>query len=76
MIISKKSCIERPSGLYLTGEAKVRQLVHHLDLQKDESIERTFRGVAKNFKDIFAELVPGGNGELVMIRRAAVGLMS
>ena len=29
-------------------------------MRKDESIERTFKGVAKNFREVFAELVPGG----------------
>ena len=27
------------------------------------------QGVAKNFREIFAELVPGGRGELVMQKR-------
>lgn len=30
------------------------------------------QGVAKNFREIFCELVPGGKGELVMQRRAPV----
>ena len=30
------------------------------------------QGVAKNFREIFSELVPGGKGELVMQRRAPV----
>jgi structural maintenance of chromosome 3 (chondroitin sulfate proteoglycan 6) len=41
-------------------------------MRKDEAIERTFKGVAKNFREVFAELVPGGRGELVMqVRRRA-----
>lgn len=39
-------------------------------MRKDEAIERTFKGVAKNFREVFAELVPGGSGELVMLRAA------
>lgn len=50
-----------------------------LDLRKDECLERTFKGVAKHFRDIFRELVPGnvakkeqgGSGDLVMVRSAA-----
>ncbi len=30
------------------------------------------KGVAKNFREIFSELVPGGKGELVMQRRAPI----
>ena len=53
------------------GEAKVRELVETLDLRKTESIERTFKQVAKSFRDVFAELAPGCHGELVMIKSAA-----
>jgi len=42
-------------------------------MRKDEAIERTFKGVAKNFREVFAALVPGGKGELVMQRRHQVG---
>ena len=36
-------------------------------------MERTFKGVARNFREVFAELVPGGRGELVMQKAAASG---
>lgn len=42
-------------------------------MRKNEAIERTFKGVAKNFREVFSELVPGGKGELVMQRRRTVG---
>ncbi|GIL90196.1 hypothetical protein Vretifemale_17882, partial [Volvox reticuliferus] len=50
------------------SEAKIKELITALDMRKDEAIERTFKGVAKNFREVFAALVPGGMGELVMIR--------
>jgi hypothetical protein len=31
---------------------------------------RTFRGVAKNFRDVFSELVPNGKGSIIMRSRA------
>ena len=31
-----------------------------------QAIERTFKGVSKHFAEVFAELVPGGSGKLVM----------
>lgn len=40
-----------------------------LDARKDEAIELTFKGVAKNFKEAFAELVPGGSASLVMQKK-------
>ena len=48
------------------SEAKIRQLIETLDMRKDEAIERTFKGVALHFREVFSELVPGGRGELVM----------
>jgi structural maintenance of chromosome 3 (chondroitin sulfate proteoglycan 6) len=44
----------------------IQQLVESLDAQKDEAILRTFRGVSHHFAEVFAELVPGGVGQLVM----------
>lgn len=35
---------------------------------QDEAIERTFKGVAKHFSQVFSELVPDGKGVLVMQR--------
>jgi structural maintenance of chromosome 3 (chondroitin sulfate proteoglycan 6) len=36
------------------AQAQIERLIHTLDLRKDEAIERTFKGVAKNFREIFA----------------------
>jgi hypothetical protein len=52
---------------------KIKELISVLDLRKDESIERTFKGVAKNFREAFAELVQGGHGSLVMMKKRKVG---
>lgn len=49
------------------GQKQIESLIRHLDRQKDEAIMRTFRGVAKNFREVFKELVPHGRGELVMV---------
>lgn len=48
------------------GAEKVKELVESLDRKKDEAINRTFRGVSKHFTDVFKELVPMGEGELIM----------
>ena len=48
------------------GAVKVKELIESLDRQKDEAINRTFRGVSAHFKDVFKELVPNGEGELIM----------
>ncbi len=48
------------------GAKKVQELIESLDRQKDEAINRTFRGVSAHFKDVFKELVPNGAGELIM----------
>ena len=48
------------------GAEKVQELIDSLDRQKDEAINRTFRGVSKHFREVFKELVPNGAGELIM----------
>lgn len=48
------------------GAEKVKELIENLDQQKDEAINRTFRGVSAHFKDVFKELVPNGAGEVIM----------
>lgn len=48
------------------GGLKVKELIESLDRKKDEAINRTFRGVSAHFKDVFKELVPNGEGELIM----------
>jgi len=50
---------------------KIAELIDHLDYKKDEAIERTFKQVSMNFKDVFHRLVPNGRGELVMQRKRA-----
>lgn len=48
---------------------KIAELISVLDQRKDESIERTFKGVARNFREVFSELVQGGHGHLLMVKR-------
>ncbi|KAK2432041.1 Structural maintenance of chromosomes (SMC) family protein [Trifolium repens] len=52
-----------------TGDKKIRDLISMLDQLKDESIERTFKGVAKHFAEVFSKLVQGGHGRLVMMKK-------
>ncbi|XP_026666016.2 structural maintenance of chromosomes protein 3 isoform X2 [Phoenix dactylifera] len=51
------------------GDQKIRELISVLDQRKDESIERTFKGVARHFREVFSELVQGGHGYLVMMKK-------
>lgn len=53
-----------------TSDSSIRQLIDHLDQQKDEAIERTFRQVSKEFARIFERLVPAGKGRLIIQRRS------
>lgn len=61
----RESLIKRKEELD-SGEEKVKELVESLDRQKDEAINRTFRGVSKHFAEVFKELVPLGEGSLKM----------
>ncbi|MCL7032680.1 hypothetical protein MKW94_027468 [Papaver nudicaule] len=51
------------------GDDKIKELIQVLDQRKEESIERTFKGVARHFREAFSELVPGGHGFLVMMKK-------
>lgn len=51
------------------GDQKIKELITVLDQRKDESIERTFKGVARHFREVFSELVQGGHGYLVMMKK-------
>ncbi|XP_018474869.1 structural maintenance of chromosomes protein 3-like isoform X1 [Raphanus sativus] len=51
------------------GDEKIKELITVLDQQKDESIERTYKMVALNFRGIFSQLVQGGHGDLVMMKK-------
>ncbi|KAJ1255362.1 hypothetical protein BS78_K254900 [Paspalum vaginatum] len=46
------------------GNQKIMELILLLDQRKDESIQRTFKGVARHFREVFSELVQGGHGYL------------
>ena len=51
----------------LEGESQsIQKLVDSLDVQKEEAILRTFRGVSTHFSKVFSELVKGGKGQLIM----------
>ncbi|KAJ3112731.1 Structural maintenance of chromosomes protein 3 [Phlyctochytrium bullatum] len=61
----------------LDSSAKsIEDLIQVLDQRKDEAIERTFKQVAKHFRDVWRKLVPSGYGKLVMMRRAERGVES
>nr|CAB3471148.1 unnamed protein product [Digitaria exilis] len=51
------------------GDQKIKELMSVLDQKKDESIERTFKGVARHFREVFSELVQGGHGYLIMMKK-------
>lgn len=57
------------------GLEAINKLIESLDQRKDEAIARTFKQVAKNFSDIFAELVPGGKASLIIKTRSHVCLL-
>jgi cell division protein FtsB len=53
-----------------SGREAIMDLIKHLDMKKDEAIERTFKTIAKHFSEVFSELVPGGKATLVIKSRA------
>jgi len=65
----QREAMEIRRGELDKAHGKIGELMTHLDQKKDESIERTFKQVSLNFREVFAKLVPGGKGELVMQRK-------
>ncbi|KAH6636303.1 RecF/RecN/SMC [Chaetomium tenue] len=53
-----------------TSQMSIEALIEHLDQEKDEAIERTFKQVSREFATIFEKLVPAGHGRLVIQRKA------
>ena len=48
---------------------KIIELIFVLDQRNTESIDRTFKGVAEHFSEVVFELVQGGHGDLVMMKK-------
>lgn len=48
------------------SDESIRELMEVLDMRKDEAIFTTFQRVSRHFREVFAELVPGGLAQLVM----------
>ncbi|TLD35982.1 chromosome segregation protein sudA [Venturia nashicola] len=53
-----------------TSQESIEGLISHLDMKKDEAIERTFKQVSKEFGNVFEKLVPAGRGKLIIQRRS------
>ncbi|RLN59466.1 hypothetical protein BBP00_00006477 [Phytophthora kernoviae] len=45
----------------------IKDLIDVLDKRKDEAIFRTFKGVAGFFAEVFRELVPTGEGKMILV---------
>ncbi|KAE8799811.1 structural maintenance of chromosomes protein 3 [Hordeum vulgare] len=67
--IEQRDQLRRRRDELALGDEKIRDLISGLDQKKDESIERTFKGVARHFREVFSELVQGGHGALVMMKK-------
>lgn len=63
----RKTLLARKEELE-TGHQEIERLIDELDVQKDEAILRTFKGVSKHFSEVFEELVPSGSARLCMLR--------
>ena len=49
------------------GLEAVEKLMDNLERKKDNCLQRTYREVGIEFAKVFAELVPGGEGHLLMV---------
>ena len=60
---------DRRKDLDASNES-IKKLIEHLDMKKDEAIERTFKQVSQNFAYVFERLVPAGKGRLIIQRKS------
>ena len=65
----RRSLIERRIKL-IEGREAIEGLIETLDERKDVAIERTFKQVSKAFAEVFVQLVPAGQGRLVIQRKS------
>jgi chromosome segregation protein len=59
--------LEQQRGDLETAMRELRALIRETDRQIEETFERTFAATARNFKELVAEVFPGGSGELRLI---------
>ena len=48
------------------GDTSIKTLIETLNRRKDDALQVTYKMVADNFKEVFEQIVPGGEGELVL----------
>ena len=48
------------------GEDSIRKLIENLDAKKDNALQTTFKMVSRHFSEVFRNIVPGGEGSLIM----------
>lgn len=65
----EKQKFEDRRDLMQKEKSAIEDLISQLDLQKDDAIMRTFRGIAKKFKQKFVEICPDGDADLVLRQR-------
>eukprot|EP01086_Lenisia_limosa_P012780 TRINITY_DN41371_c0_g1_i1.p1 TRINITY_DN41371_c0_g1~~TRINITY_DN41371_c0_g1_i1.p1 ORF type:complete len:644 (+),score=238.31 TRINITY_DN41371_c0_g1_i1:261-1934(+) len=63
----RESLTKRKKELEVSSKS-IDDLVKVLDQRKDEAIERTYKGVAKNFAEVFKEMIPKGKASMHMVR--------
>jgi len=51
------------------GEKSIQDALNKIDAQKEATILQTLNRVNEHFQDVFAEMVPGGKGQLQIIRQ-------
>lgn len=61
----RESLLQRKQEMDKDTES-ITRLIQSLDEQKDDAIIKTFNSISEHFSDVFAELVPGGSGKLVL----------
>mmetsp|Transcript_172034 Transcript_172034/g.545983 ORF Transcript_172034/g.545983 Transcript_172034/m.545983 type:complete len:248 (-) Transcript_172034:75-818(-) len=54
------------------GEASIAEALEKIDAQKEATILQTLQRMDEHFQQVFAEMVPGGKGKLLVLRQTGV----
>lgn len=63
---SQKDSLSKNVDELKQNETSIKSLIEVLDNRRHETLQLTYKQVAKNFNEVFRKLIPDGHADLVM----------
>lgn len=70
-VLETRNTLHERRRALVSEKESVNQLITHLEAQKGEAIERTYKQVQHNFEEVFKELVPTSKARLELVKPRA-----